>query len=109
MQRSVQTREATAMQRAETIMKTLATDAGAAAAVRANPALNEVMTTMRDAQATVARSGLQLSDSAKKDFLQATTIIGQKKPRKRRHGELSDLRERESGRRPNLRWVGREN
>src|SRR5437016_5263500 len=82
MQRAVQTREATAMQKAETIMKTLASDAGAAAAVRANPALNEVMTTMRDAQATVARSGLQLSDSAKKDFLQATTIIGKKKPRK---------------------------
>src|SRR5438309_477927 len=82
MQRAVQTREATAMQKAETIMKTLASDAGAAAAVRANPALNEVMTTMRDAQATVARSGLQLSDSAKKDFLQATTIIGRKKPRK---------------------------
>ena len=82
MQRAVQTREATAMQKAETIMKTLASDAGAAAAVRANPALNEVMTTMRDAQATVARSGLQLSESAKKDFLQATTIIGKKKPRK---------------------------
>jgi len=82
MQRAVQTKEATAMQRAETIMKTLASDAGAAAAVRANPALNEVMTTMRDAQATVARSGLQLSESAKKDFLQATTIIGKKKPRK---------------------------
>src|SRR5213596_1721326 len=82
MQRAVQTREATAMQRAETIMKTLASDAGAAAAVRANPALNEVMTTMRDAQATVARSGLQLSESAKKDFLQATTIIGKKKPKR---------------------------
>jgi Ca-activated chloride channel family protein len=82
MQRAVQTREATAMQKAETIMRTLATDAGAAAAVRANPALSEVVTTMRDAQATVARSGLQLSESAKKDFLQATTIIGKKKPRK---------------------------
>ncbi|TLZ65364.1 MAG: VWA domain-containing protein [Methanobacteriota archaeon] len=82
MQRAVQTHEAGALEKAETIMRTIATDAGAAAAVRTNPALNEVVTTMRDAQATVARSGLQLSESAKKDFLQATTIIGKKKPRK---------------------------
>ena len=82
MQRAVQTHEAGALEKAETIMRTIATDAGAAAAVRSNPALNEVVTTMRDAQATVARSGLQLSESAKKDFLQATTIIGKKKPRK---------------------------
>ena len=82
MQRAVQTHEAGALEKAETIMRTIASDAGAAAAVRTNPALNEVVTTMRDAQATVARSGLQLSESAKKDFLQATTIIGKKKPRK---------------------------
>src|SRR5207245_412540 len=73
MQRAVQTHEAGALEKAETIMRTIATDAGAAAAVRSNPALNEVVTTMRDAQATVARSGLQLSESAKKDFLQART------------------------------------
>ncbi len=82
MQRAVQTHEAGALEKAETIMRTIATDAGSAAALRTNPALNEVVTTMRDAQATVARSGLQLSESAKKDFLQATTIIGKKKPRK---------------------------
>jgi len=82
MQRAVQTKEKSALEKAETIMRTLATDAGAAAAARSNPALNDVVTTMRDAQATVARSGLQLSESAKKDFLQATTIIGKKKPRK---------------------------
>jgi Ca-activated chloride channel homolog len=81
MQRAVQTKEAGALEKAETIMRTIATDAGSAAAVRANPALNEVVTTMRDAQATVARSGLQLSEAAKKDFLQATTIIGKKKPK----------------------------
>jgi len=40
------------------------------------------VTTMRDAQATVARSGLQLSESAKKEFLQATTVIGKKKPKR---------------------------
>ena len=82
MQRAVQTHEATALQKAETIMRSLSTDAGAAAAARANPALNEVVTTMRDAQATVMRSGLQLSEAAKKDFLQATTIIGKKKPKR---------------------------
>jgi len=82
MQRAVQTKEAGALEKAETIMRTIATDASAAAAVRANPALNEVVTTMRDAQATVARSGLQLSEAAKKDFLQATTIIGKKKPKR---------------------------
>jgi len=76
MQRAVQTHEAGALEKAETIMRTIATDAGAAAAVRTNPALNEVVTTMRDAQATVARSGLQLSESAKKHFPQATSIIG---------------------------------
>jgi Ca-activated chloride channel family protein len=82
MQRAVQTKEAAALQKAETIMRTLATDAGAATAVRANPALSEVVTTMRDAQATVARSGLQLSEAAKKEFLQATTVIGKKKPKR---------------------------
>ncbi|HEX9340983.1 MAG TPA: VWA domain-containing protein [Thermoplasmata archaeon] len=82
LQRAVQTKEPSALQKAEEIMRTLSTDAGAAAAVRANPALSEVVTTMRDAQATVARSGLQLSESAKKDFLQATTIIGKKKPKR---------------------------
>jgi Ca-activated chloride channel family protein len=82
IQRAVQTKEAGALQKAETIMKTLASDAGVAAAVRANPALSEVVTTMRDAQATVARSGLQLSESAKKEFLQATTVIGKKKPKR---------------------------
>ena len=81
MQRAVQTKDAGAMQRAETIMKSVAADAGAAAATRANPALSEVVMTMKDAQATVARSGLQLSESAKKDFLQSTTIIGKKKPK----------------------------
>jgi hypothetical protein len=30
----------------------------------------------------VARSGLQLSDNAKKEFLQATTVIGKKKPKR---------------------------
>ena len=80
MQRAVQTKASEALQRAETIVKALAADAGAAAAVRANPALGEVMTTMRTAQATVARNGLSLSESAKKDFLQATTIIGKRKP-----------------------------
>jgi Ca-activated chloride channel homolog len=82
IQRAVQTKEASALQKAETIMKSLASDAGATAAVRANAALNEVMTTMKDAQATVMRSGLQLSDSAKKEFLQATTVIGKKKPKR---------------------------
>lgn len=82
MQRAVQTKEAAALQKAETIMKTIAADAGAAAAARANPTLSEVVTTLRDAQATVARSGLQLSEAAKKEFLQATTIIGKKKPRR---------------------------
>jgi Ca-activated chloride channel homolog len=82
IQRAVQSKEAGALQKAEAIMKTLASDPGAAAAVRANPALGEVVTTMRDAQATVMRSGLQLSESAKKEFLQATTVIGKKKPRK---------------------------
>jgi len=82
IQRAVQTKEASALQRAETIMKTLASDAGAATAIRANQALSDVMTTMRDAQATVARSGLQLSESAKKEFLQATTVIGKKKPKR---------------------------
>jgi len=82
MQRAVQTKEASALQKAETIMRTLATDAGAATALRANATLNEVVTTMRDAQATVARSGLQLSESAKKEFLQATTVIGKKKPKR---------------------------
>src|SRR5881628_3505238 len=82
MQRAVQSRDATALQKAETIMRTMATDAGAATAIRANPTLSDVATTMRDAQATVARSGLQLSDAAKKDFLQATTIIGKKKPKR---------------------------
>jgi len=82
MQRAVQSRDATALQKAETIMRSMATDAGAATAIRANPTLSDVATTMRDAQATVARSGLQLSDAAKKDFLQATTIIGKKKPKR---------------------------
>ncbi|HYR46460.1 MAG TPA: VWA domain-containing protein, partial [Thermoanaerobaculia bacterium] len=82
MQRAVQSRDATALQKAETIMRTMATDAGAATAIRANPTLSDVATTMRDAQATVARSGLQLSEAAKKDFLQATTIIGKKKPKR---------------------------
>ena len=80
MQRAVQTKEGAALQKAQVIMKNLAADAGAAAAARANPALSEVVTTMRDAQATVARTGLQLSEDSKKDFLQATTIIGKKKP-----------------------------
>src|SRR5438093_93342 len=82
MQRAVQSRDATALQKAETIMRTMATDAGAATAIRANPTLSDVATTMRDAQATVARSGLQLSEAAKKDFLQSTTIIGKKKPKR---------------------------
>jgi Ca-activated chloride channel family protein len=82
IQRAVLTKEAGAMQKAEAIIRNIAGDAGAAAATRANPVLSEVMTTMRDAQATVARSGLQLSESAKKDFLQETTIIGRKKPRR---------------------------
>jgi len=82
MQRAVQSRDATALQKAETIMRSMATDAGAATAIRANPTLSDVATTMRDAQATVARSGLQLSEAAKKDFLQATTIIGKKKPKR---------------------------
>ena len=82
MQRAVQSRDATALQKAETIMRSMATDAGAATAIRANPTLSDVATTMRDAQATVARSGLQLSDAAKKDFLQSTTIIGKKKPKR---------------------------
>ncbi|HYY49099.1 MAG TPA: VWA domain-containing protein [Thermoplasmata archaeon] len=81
IQRAVQTKEASALQKAETIMKTLASDAGAANAIRSNQALNDVVTTMRDAQATVMRSGLQLSESAKKEFLQATTVIGKKKKR----------------------------
>src|SRR5438876_10672045 len=82
MQRAVQTHEAGALEKAETIMRTIATDAGAAAAVRSNPALNEVVTTMRDAQATVARSGLQRSESAKEGVHQATTSLGKPKPRK---------------------------
>ena len=82
IQRAVATNEATALQKAETIMRTLASDAGAATAIRSNAALNEVVTTMRDAQATVARSGLTLSDNAKKEFLQATTVIGKKKPKR---------------------------
>ena len=82
LQRAVQTKEASALQKAETIMRSLQADAGAATAIRSNAALSEVVTTMRDAQATVARSGLQLSESAKKDFLQATTIIGKKKPKR---------------------------
>ena len=82
MQRAVQSRDATALQKAETIMRSMATDAGAATAIRANPTLNDVATTMRDAQATVARSGLQLNEAAKKDFLQSTTIIGKKKPKR---------------------------
>jgi Ca-activated chloride channel homolog len=81
IQRAVQTKEASALQKAESIMKTLASDAAAATAIRANQALNDVVTTMRDAQATVMRSGLQLSESAKKEFLQATTVIGKKKKR----------------------------
>src|SRR6266571_2379622 len=64
------------------LQRAVQTDAGAATAIRSNAALSEVVTTMRDAQATVARSGLQLSESAKKDFLQATTIIGKKKPKR---------------------------
>lgn len=82
IQRAVQTKEASALQKAETIMKNLASDAAAATAIRANQALNDVVTTMRDAQATVMRSGLQLSESAKKEFLQATTVIGKKKPKR---------------------------
>ncbi len=82
IQRAVQTKEAAALQKAQAIMKNIAADAGATAATRANPILSEVATTLRDANATVARSGLQLSESAKKDFLQETTIIGRKKPRK---------------------------
>jgi Ca-activated chloride channel family protein len=80
MQKAVQSREAGAMQRAETIVKSLAKDAGAAAAMRSNAALNEVVTTMNTAHSAVSKSGLQLSEDAKKDFLQATTIIGKKKP-----------------------------
>jgi Ca-activated chloride channel homolog len=82
MQRAVQTNEAGALQKAETIMRSIATDTATAAATRSNPTLNEIVTTLRDAQATVARTGLQLSESAKKDFLQATTIIGKKKPKR---------------------------
>jgi Ca-activated chloride channel family protein len=82
IQRAVQTKEASALQKAEAIMKTLASDAGAATAIRSNQALSDVVTTMRDAQATVMRSGLQLSESAKKEFLQATTVIGKKKPKR---------------------------
>src|SRR5207245_9097107 len=82
MQRAVQSRDAAALPKAETIMPSMATDAGAATAIRANPTLSDVATTMRDAQATVARSGLQLNEAAKKDFLQATTIIGKKKPKR---------------------------
>src|SRR5207302_1262622 len=37
MQRAVQSRDATALQKAETIMRSMATDAGAATAIRANP------------------------------------------------------------------------
>jgi len=81
MQKAVQTKDAAAQQKAETIMRSIASDAGTAAAVRSNAALNEVVTTMRDAQATVARRGLQLDEASKKDFLQSTTIIGKKKKR----------------------------
>src|SRR3989475_10652035 len=42
MQRAVQSRDATALQKAETIMRTMATDAGAATAIRANPTLSDV-------------------------------------------------------------------
>ena len=80
MQKAVQTNEKGAMQRAEAIIKSLASDAGAQAAARSNRALSEIVTTMKDAQATVAKSGLQLNESSKKDFLAATTIIGKKKP-----------------------------
>lgn len=80
IQRAVQNKEAAALQKAETIMRTIAADAGATAAARANPVLSEVVTNMREAQATVAKSGLQLSEAAKKDFLHETTIIGKKKP-----------------------------
>jgi len=80
MQKAVQTNEKAAMQRAEAIIKGLASDAGAQAAARSNRALSEIVTTMKDAQATVAKSGLQLNESSKKDFLAATTIIGKKKP-----------------------------
>lgn len=82
IQKAVQNKEAAALQKAETIMKTIATDPGAMAAARSNPVLSEVVTTMRDAQATVARSGLQMNESAKKDFLHETTVIGKKKPGK---------------------------
>src|SRR2546427_10420940 len=46
MQRAVQSRDTTALQKAETIMRTMATDAGAATAIRANPTLSDVATTM---------------------------------------------------------------
>ena len=82
IQRAVQTKESAALQKAETIMRSIAGDAGAQAAARANPVLNEVVTTMQAAQATVARSGLQMGEAAKKDFLAETTVIGKKKARR---------------------------
>jgi len=82
IQKAVQTKAPEALRQAEAIMKSIAGDARATAAAGANPVLNELATTMRSAQATVAKSGLQLSEEAKKDFLHETTVIGKKKPRK---------------------------
>lgn len=82
IQRAVQSGDKQSLQAAETVMKTIAGDAGATAATRANPVLSQVVSTMRDAQATVARSGLNLNEGAKKDFLQETTIIGKKRDKR---------------------------
>ena len=82
MQTAIQRNEAMSLRKAETILKTIATDPNAAAAARTNPLLTEVVTTVRDAQATVARTGLQLNEADKKALLHQTTVIGRKKPRK---------------------------
>ncbi len=82
MQSAIQRQEGAALQKVQTIMNKIATDPASAAATRANPVLTDVMTTVQEAQATVARTGLQLSEGAKKELLQETIIIGRKKPRR---------------------------
>jgi len=81
MQSAIQKQEGASLQKAQSIMKTIAADPAAAAATRMNPVLTDVVTTVQEAQATVARTGLHLSEGAKKDLLQETIIIRRKKPR----------------------------
>jgi len=77
MRTAIQTQDQTALRRAETLLQTIARDPAAATVARTNPVVTEVVTTLRDAHATVVKGGL--SESQKKDLLHGTTIIGAKK------------------------------